>query len=50
MDKHFEFSLIKSFFRIGAGIMLIYGNLEGYLIGAGVLLIIAELFGIFEEL
>ena len=44
--KHFVISLIKSGFRIGAGITLFTGNLSG----AGVLLIIAEVLGIAEEL
>ena len=44
--KHFTISMIKSGFRIGAGMTLVSGNL----IGAGVLLIIAEVLGIAEEL
>jgi hypothetical protein len=44
-NKHFTISMIKSGFRIGAGMTLVSGNL----IGAGVLLIIAEVLGIVEE-
>jgi hypothetical protein len=43
---HFYVSLIKSVFRIGAGIALVFGNV----ITAGVLLITAEILGIVEEL
>lgn len=43
---HFYISLVKSGFRLGAGIALI----RGQLITAGALLIIAELLGIAEEL
>jgi hypothetical protein len=45
-NRHFIISLIKSGFRIGAGMTLVTGNL----IGAGVLLIVAEVLGIAEEL
>jgi hypothetical protein len=45
-SKHFKISMVKSGFRIGAGMTLVTGNL----IGAGVLLIIAEVLGIVEEL
>jgi len=43
---HFYVSLVKSGFRMGAGIALIRGEL----ITAGALLIIAEALGIVEEL
>ena len=45
-NKHFRISMVKSGFRIGAGMTLVTGNL----IGAGVLLIVAEVLGIAEEL
>jgi len=43
---HFYVSLVKSGFRIGAGIALV----RGHLVTAGALLIFAELLGILEEL
>lgn len=43
---HFYVSLVKSVFRIGAGIALVFGNI----ITAGVLLITAEVLGIIEEI
>lgn len=43
---HFYVSLVKSGFRMGAGIALIRGEL----ITAGALLIIAECLGIVEEM
>ena len=43
---HFYVSLVKSGFRIGAGITLIYG----LLLPAGTLFILAEVLGIVEEL
>lgn len=43
---HFYVSMVKSGFRVGAGIALVRGEL----ITAGALLIIAELLGIVEEL
>lgn len=43
---HFYVSLVKSGFRIGAGIALVRGEL----ITAGALFILAELLGIVEEL
>jgi hypothetical protein len=43
---HFYVSLVKSVFRIGAGIALVFGNV----ITAGVLLITAEILGIIEEI
>lgn len=43
---HFYVSLVKSGFRIGAGIALI----RGQLITAGALFILAEVLGIVEEL
>ena len=43
---HFYVSLIKSAFRIIAGISLIFGNF----ITAGFLFILAELLGVVEEL
>lgn len=43
---HFYVSLVKSVFRIGAGIALVFGNV----VTAGVLLITAEVLGIIEEL
>lgn len=43
---HFYVSLVKSIFRIGAGIALVSGNV----ITAGALLITAEVLGIIEEL
>ncbi len=43
---HFYVSLVKSVFRIGAGIALVCGNV----ITAGALLITAEVLGIIEEL
>lgn len=43
---HFYVSIVKSVFRIGAGIALVSGNV----ITAGVLLITAEVLGIVEEL
>ena len=42
---HNTISLIKSWFRITAGISLIFGNL----VFAGILIIIAEILGIAEE-
>ena len=43
---HFWISLAKSAIRIGAGILLIKGDV----VGAGVFLIAAEVLGIVEEL
>lgn len=43
---HFYVSLVKSGFRIGAGITLIYG----LLVPAGALFILAEMLGILEEM
>ena len=43
---HFYVSLVKSVFRIGAGIALVFGNVTT----AGVLLITAEVLGIVEEI
>lgn len=43
---HFYVSLVKSVFRIGAGIALVFGNV----VTAGVLLITAEILGILEEM
>lgn len=43
---HFYVSIVKSGFRIGAGIALIRGEL----VTAGALLIFAEMLGIVEEL
>lgn len=43
---HFYVSLVKSGFRIGAGISLLQGNI----VAAGALLIFAEVLGIVEEL
>ena len=43
---HFYVSIVKSGFRIGAGIALVRGEL----VTAGALLIFAELLGILEEL
>jgi hypothetical protein len=43
---HFYVSLVKSVFRIGAGIALVFGNI----VTAGVLLITAEILGIIEEI
>ncbi len=43
---HFYVSLVKSAFRIGAGITLIYG----FLVPAGALFILAEMLGILEEM
>ena len=45
-NTHFYFSIVKSIFRIGAGIALCLGAL----FSAGALLIIAEVLGILEEL
>ena len=45
-SKHFYFSMVKSAFRIGAGVLLIF---SGDLIGTGIFLIIAEILGIIEE-
>ena len=44
--NHFYVSLVKSGFRIGAGIALIRGHFGT----AGVLLILAEALGILEEI
>ena len=44
--RHFQLSLVKSAFRIFAGVSLMLGDI----VGAGVLLIIAEAVGILEEL
>ena len=44
--NHFYVSIVKSGFRIGAGISL----LRGHLFTAGVLLILAEVLGILEEI
>jgi hypothetical protein len=43
---HFYVSLVKSGFRIGAGIALVRGEL----VTAGALLILAEILGILEEM
>lgn len=43
---HLYFSLVKSFFRILAGLSLVFGAI----IIAGCLLIVAELLGILEEI
>ena len=43
---HFYVRLVKSVFRIGAGIALVFGNI----VTAGVLLITAEILGIIEEI
>lgn len=43
---HFYISLVKSGFRVGAGIRLFYGDF----MSAGALLIIAEALGIAEEI
>jgi hypothetical protein len=43
---HFWISLVKSGIRIGAGIVLIYGEY----VQAGALLIFAEILGIAEEI
>lgn len=45
-NTHFRISLIKSFFRICAGVALF----DGSLVNAGALLIIAEALGIAEEI
>jgi hypothetical protein len=45
-NTHFWISLVKSFFRICAGVALA----DGYLLYAGGLLIIAEGLGIAEEI
>lgn len=45
-DSHFVSSMVKSFFRLLAGIVLLFGHMEA----AGLLIVIAELFGIKEEL
>ena len=45
-NTHFYISLVKSFFRICAGVALV----DGSLIEAGALLIIAEALGIAEEI
>ena len=45
-STHFWISLVKSGFRVGAGITLCYGNL----LSAGSLLIIAEILGVAEEI
>lgn len=45
-QTHFQISIIKSIFRIIAGIALCMTNF----IGAGICLILAELLGIAEEL
>ena len=42
---HFWISLVKSGIRIGAGILLIKGDV----VGAGIFLIAAEILGIIEE-
>lgn len=44
--NHFYVSIVKSGFRIGAGITLV----QGHLVTAGVLLILAEVLGILEEI
>lgn len=44
--KHFYISLVKSGFRIIAGILLIKGDI----VGAGLMLITAEILGVLEEL
>ena len=44
--KHFFISIVKSAVRIGAGVILISGNL----VVAGMLFIGAEILGIMEEL
>jgi hypothetical protein len=45
-NTHFRISLVKSFFRICAGVALVDGNY----MSAGALLIIAEALGIAEEI
>ena len=45
-NSHFWISMIKSGFRISAGITLVLGNI----VATGALLIIAEVLGIVEEL
>jgi hypothetical protein len=44
--KHFYISLVKSSFRIIAGILLIKGDI----VGAGMMFITAEILGVLEEL
>lgn len=44
--KHFKFSIIKSMFRFGAGLSLVFT----FFVLAGLLFIIAEIFGIIEEM
>lgn len=45
-NSHFVHSMVKSFFRVVAGLALVLGHLEA----AGILIIIAEAFGIKEEI
>lgn len=45
-NTHFWISLVKSGFRIGAGLALIQGNF----VGCGTLLIVAESLGVAEEI
>lgn len=45
-NNHFTYSIVKSIFRIVAGVCLLLGELEA----GGITIIIAEAFGIKEEL
>jgi hypothetical protein len=50
--KHFYISLLKSGFRIAAGLALAGGGwleMNPYLQGAGLILVLAEVLGIAEE-
>jgi hypothetical protein len=51
--KHLQISLIKSIFRIAAGLALAGGGwleMNPYIQGAGLVLVLAEVLGIAEEL
>ena len=53
IDGHFIVSMVKSFIRVLAGIVFIYGGITlpyDIMIYAGALLIAAELLGVAEEM
>ena len=53
LDNHFKISIVKSWIRIGAGMMIINFGIDNsfsILAWAGLALIVAELLGIAEEI
>ncbi len=53
LDNHFKISIVKSWIRIAAGMMIINFGIDNsfqILAWAGLLLIVAELLGIAEEI